>query len=118
VYFLVIDHTHIYYGTVVIVPNVLQENHEICAILKISCRYLFSPAVDVWIGGLFAVANAVDWVTGEEWLYNGTWFGSYPTHLATQKCMQMRVTHDVPDGQWKVATCDASSVYVCEKDMA
>jgi len=76
-----------------------------------------SAAVSVWIGGMFTSANAVDWVTGEDWVYNGTWYGLYPTHLAAQECMQMRVTDDVPDGQWKVVTCAASTVYVCEKDM-
>jgi len=66
---------------------------------------------------MFTSANAVDWVTGEEWFYNGTWYGPYPTHLATQECMQMRVTDDVPEGLWTLATCATPNVYVCEKDM-
>ena len=77
-----------------------------------------AAALSVWIGGMFTAANAVDWVTGEEWVYNGTWYGFYPTHLTAQECMQMRVTDVVPEGQWKQEVCVASTAFVCEKDMA
>ena len=66
---------------------------------------------------MFTTANAVDWVTGEEWVYNGTWYGSYPTYLATQECMQMMVTHGDPAGLWKQAMCSTVAVYVCEEDI-
>ena len=87
--------------------------------MKILFADIFSvAAVGVWIGGMFTTASVVDWVTGEDRVYNGTWNGSYLTHLAGQECVQTRLTDVEPVGLWTLAACDTPAIYVCEKDMS